>query len=61
MTYDDIEHMFNLFWMKDRSRAGDRSHGIGTALIKKIIEIHGWTLSTTLKDDVFSLYIDMST
>lgn len=39
----DREHLFRRFWRKDRSRSG--SAGLGLAIVRRIIDIHGGTIT----------------
>lgn len=46
------EKVFEPFVMGDRSRSGRKSSGLGLSIVKKIIELHGGTISLLSKEDI---------
>ncbi len=47
---DALPHIFDRFYQVEESRSGD-GFGLGLALVKRIVDLHGWTISVqSMKD-----------
>ncbi len=47
---DVLPHIFDRFYQADTSRAKG-GYGLGLALVKRIVELHGWTVSVSSKQN----------
>jgi len=48
----ELPHIFNRFYQLDKSRKSDRAHsGLGLAITKRILELHGCTIDVSSKVD----------
>lgn len=56
---DKIEHIFDRFFRSDDSRTccENKSYGLGLALAKKIIEVHGGEIIATSNPDVETIFL----
>lgn len=55
-----LPHIFDRFYQADASRAGNNGFGLGLALVKRILDLHGWSViarSTIGKGTVFTILI----
>lgn len=53
-----LPHLFDRFYQADTSRAAGGGFGLGLALVKRIVELHGWTVrvkSTVGKGTTFTI------
>ena len=54
---ESLPHIFNRFYQAESSRAND-GFGLGLALVKRIVELHGWSItveSTVAKGTMFTV------
>ena len=59
ITHSDLPHIFDRFYQADTSRTKE-GFGLGLALVKKIIDAHGWTIdvkSTKKTGTTFVIHI----
>ncbi len=61
ISKDALPHVFDRFYQEDRSRTkGKEGLGLGLALVKRIAELHGWTVSVQSKQaegTVFTVHL----
>ena len=57
----DAQEMFDLFRVKDRARSDVASHGIWGALIKKLVEVHGWEVSAHIEKGMLAISLHIPT
>jgi signal transduction histidine kinase len=59
LNAEDVGHVFDFFWRKDKSRTDTGKHcGVGLAVVKKVSEALGLEVDATIeKDGVFIIYI----
>lgn len=55
----DTENMFDRLYKEDRARTDISSTGLGLAIAKKIIELHGGTITAALQDDMIRMEIEL--
>ncbi|HVW66688.1 MAG TPA: ATP-binding protein [Candidatus Peribacteraceae bacterium] len=46
----DLPHVFDRFYQADTSRS-EEGYGLGLALVKRIVDLHGWKISAKSKKD----------
>ncbi len=51
MTEEQQSHMFDRFYRADDSRTS-KGFGLGLALVKRITDVHGWTVDVASKKDI---------
>lgn len=52
----DLEHIFDRFYQVDQSRSND-GYGLGLALVKRICQLHQWTVEAKSKPKKGSMFI----
>ena len=50
--------LFDRFYKGDRSRHQD-STGLGLSIVKKVAEVHGWTIRADLQGRILSIRLDI--
>ena len=59
VTEEDLKRLANPFVKKDESRGGRKGSGLGLSIVKNIIELHGWKMTTRLQDKKFVIEIKL--
>lgn len=51
-----LPHIFDRFYQADTSRS-DEGYGLGLALVKRIVDLHGWSIQAKSKDGAGTVFI----
>lgn len=60
LSEQDMEHIFDRFYMADRVRSGQNT-GLGLCIVKKLVEHMGHTVTATLENGWFCITIQWNT
>ncbi len=60
LTQQDMEHIFDRFYMADRVRSGQNT-GLGLCIVKKLVEHMGHTVTACLEEGNFCITIQWNT